>query len=220
MLDAAMAHLIILKRNGEVNPLSLNINVNFIAPGSPGEFVAKGEITKMGKSIAFTSGELYQGDILIATATATNKIGPFNASFTGDIELKDINAPNSYKITGSGNSPVGFASGEASVKLEEKEGTTELIYFVEANVGGKIAQVGSRLIDMTAKKMADVFFGKFSEIISSTNAGDEKMIFEELNIPTNEKILNQNNNKKKYLYFYFSFAALIVLIIYIFYNNF
>ena len=152
------------------------------------------------------------------TATAKNKIGPFNASFTGDIELKDIDAPNSYKITGSGNSPVGFASGEASVKLEGNEGTTELIYSVEANVGGKIAQVGSRLIDMTAKKMADVFFGKFSEIISSTNAEDEKMISEELNIPTNEKILNQNNNKKKYLYF--SFAALIVLIIYIFYNNF
>ena len=152
------------------------------------------------------------------SATATNKIGPFNASFTGDIELKDIDAPNSYKITGSGNSPVGFASGEANVKLEEKEGTTELIYSVEANVGGKIAQVGSRLIDMTAKKMADVFFGKFSEIISSTNAEDEKMISEELNISTNEKILNQNNNKKKYLYF--SFAALIVLIIYIFYNNF
>ena len=152
------------------------------------------------------------------TATAKNKIGPFNASFTGDIELKDIDAPNSYKITGSGNSPVGFASGEATVRLEEKEGTTELIYSVEANVGGKIAQVGSRLIDMTAKKMADVFFGKFSEIISSTNAEDEKMISEELNIPTNEKILNQNNNKKKYLYF--SFAALIVLIIYIFYNNF
>jgi len=152
------------------------------------------------------------------TATAKNKIGPFNASFTGDIELKDIDAPNSYKITGSGNSPVGFASGEASVKLEGKEETTELIYSVEANVGGKIAQVGSRLIDMTAKKMADVFFGKFSEIISSTNAEDEKMISEELNISTNEKILNQNNNKKKYLYF--SFAALIVLIIYIFYNNF
>jgi len=152
------------------------------------------------------------------TATAKNKIGPFNASFTGDIELKDIDAPNSYKITGSGNSPVGFASGEANVKLEEKEGTTELIYSVEANVGGKIAQVGSRLIDMTAKKMADVFFGKFSEIISSTNAEDEKMIFEELNISTNEKILNKNNNKKKYLYF--SFAVLIVLIIYIFYNNF
>ena len=53
------------------------------------------------------------------TATATNKIGPFNASFTGDIELTDLDPPNSYKITGSGNSPVGFASGEAKVKLED-----------------------------------------------------------------------------------------------------
>tara|TARA_B100001559_G_scaffold221020_1_gene185500 strand:+ start:148 stop:717 length:570 start_codon:yes stop_codon:yes gene_type:complete len=100
------------------------------------------------------------------SATATNKIGPFNATFTGDIELKDLNPPNSYKITGSGNSPVGFANGEATVTLEDFEGGTKLTYFVEANVGGKIAQVGSRLIDMTAKKMADIFFGKFSELIS------------------------------------------------------
>ena len=99
------------------------------------------------------------------TAKATNKIGPFNASFTGDIELKDLNPPNSYKITGSGNSPVGFATGEATVTLEDNEGGTKLIYDVQANVGGKIAQVGSRLIDMTAKKMADIFFGKFSELI-------------------------------------------------------
>jgi uncharacterized protein len=101
------------------------------------------------------------------TATSTNKIGPFNATFTGDIELKDLNPPNSYKISGSGNSPVGFASGEASVTLEDHEGGTKLTYTVEANVGGKIAQVGSRLIDMTAKKMADIFFGKFSELIES-----------------------------------------------------
>ena len=100
------------------------------------------------------------------TATATNKIGPFNASFTGEVELKDLNPPNSYKIKGSGNSPVGFATGEATVKLEDCEGGTKLIYNVEANVGGKIAQVGSRLIDMTAKKMADIFFGKFSELIA------------------------------------------------------
>ena len=99
------------------------------------------------------------------TVTATNKIGPFNATFTGDIELKELNPPNSYKITGSGNSPVGFASGEAIVNLEDCESGTKLIYNVEANVGGKIAQVGSRLIDMTAKKMADIFFGKFSKLI-------------------------------------------------------
>ena len=107
------------------------------------------------------------------TATATNKIGPFNASFTGNIELKEINAPHSYVIEGSGNSPVGFASGEAKVKLEDVEGGTKLIYEVEANVGGKIAQVGSRLIDMTAKKMADIFFGNFSNLISAEKISSE-----------------------------------------------
>ena len=115
------------------------------------------------------------------TATATNKIGPFNASFTGDIELKQINAPNSYIIEGSGNSPVGFASGQAKVNLEDFEDGTKLSYEVEANVGGKIAQVGSRLIDMTAKKMADIFFGKFSELISS-----EKISRETENKPESE----------------------------------
>jgi carbon monoxide dehydrogenase subunit G len=101
------------------------------------------------------------------SAKATNKIGPFNATFSGDIELKDLNPPNSYKISGSGKSLVGFATGEAEVKLEDIDTGTNLIYSVEAQVGGKIAQVGSRLIDMTAKKMADIFFGKFSELISS-----------------------------------------------------
>ena len=111
------------------------------------------------------------------TATATNKIGPFNASFTGDIQLKDINAPHSYTIEGSGNSPVGFASGEAKVELVENEGITKLIYNVEANVGGKIAQLGSRLIDMTAKKMADIFFSNFSKLVSvekETDAENQK----------------------------------------------
>ena len=107
------------------------------------------------------------------TATATNKIGPFNASFSGDIELTDLDPPNSYKIIGSGNSLVGFATGEASVKLEDSNEGTKLTYVVEANVGGKIAQVGSRLIDMTAKKMADIFFGKFSELISPKTETDE-----------------------------------------------
>ena len=98
-----------------------------------------------------------------------------------------MNPPDSYKITGSGNSPVGFASGEATVKLEDHEGGTNLIYEVEANVGGKIAQVGSRLIDMTAKKMADIFFGKFSELIST----EESSSSEEASI---EKIDNTTYN--------------------------
>jgi carbon monoxide dehydrogenase subunit G len=127
-------------------------------------------------------------------ATATNKIGPFNATFTGDIELKDLNPPNSYKISGSGNSPVGFASGEATVSLEEHEGGTKLTYKVEANVGGKIAQVGSRLIDMTAKKMADIFFGKFSELLapqSKTTKSHDKIETKNLVVKNNSKALNK-----------------------------
>ena len=141
------------------------------------------------------------------TATATNKIGPFNASFTGDIELKNINAPNSYVIEGSGNSPVGFASGSAQVKLEDSEGGTKLTYEVEANVGGKIAQVGSRLIDMTAKKMADIFFGKFSELISKEKI---ELKDEKLEDTKKEPLITKKSNTKIYVY---SLATIITLII-------
>ena len=147
------------------------------------------------------------------TATATNKIGPFNASFTGDIELTDLDPPNSYKITGSGNSPVGFASGEATVKLEDNDKGTNLIYEVEANVGGKIAQVGSRLIDMTAKKMADVFFGKFSDLISTENN-------ESVEQPLNEKIEQTDEAKPKKqnqkILIYAGVAVIIAILVYSF----
>ena len=132
------------------------------------------------------------------TATATNKIGPFNASFTGDIELKDLKPPNSYKITGSGNSIVGFASGEAIVTLEDYEGGTKLSYNVEANVGGKIAQVGSRLIDMTAKKMADIFFGKFSELITPQLSSTETQDNKDTRAPNNKA--NSKNLNKTLIY--------------------
>ena len=144
------------------------------------------------------------------TATATNKIGPFNASFSGDIELKDLNPPHSYKITGSGNSPVGFANGEATVSLEDEDNGTKLTYTVEANVGGKIAQVGSRLIDMTAKKMADIFFGKFSELVSN-DQGDKKTIeenMEKIEVPSEKK------SKNKTL-IYISIAILAAALIYL-----
>ena len=147
------------------------------------------------------------------TATATNKIGPFNASFTGNIELKEINAPHSYVIEGSGNSPVGFASGEAKVKLEDCDGGTMLTYEVEANVGGKIAQVGSRLIDMTAKKMADIFFGNFSNLILS----DEKFEIEEtLEDKVESTNLKTDNKKNKYYYFFGAVIIGIALIYLIF----
>ena len=149
------------------------------------------------------------------TATANNKIGPFNASFTGNIELKDINPPNSYTIVGSGNSPVGFASGEADVKLEENENGTKLIYEVEANVGGKIAQVGSRLIDMTAKKMADTFFGKFSDLIAPENIKEiKKPNIENISETKKSSIFSNKRNV------YFVGSAIILVISYLMYSNF
>ena len=144
------------------------------------------------------------------TAKATNKIGPFNASFTGDIELNDLNPPNSYKISGSGNSPVGFASGEANVKLEDHQNGTKLTYEVEANVGGKIAQVGSRLIDMTAKKMADIFFKKFSEVISKETITSKDQIDTEEEISENQISKKQKSNNKT---LYYSALVLVAAII-------
>ena len=147
------------------------------------------------------------------TATATNKIGPFNASFTGDIELTDLNPPDSYKITGSGNSPVGFASGEATVRLEDHEGGTNLIYEVEANVGGKIAQVGSRLIDMTAKKMADIFFGKFSELISTDDISKNEEKSEE---KIDQTIVAKSKKQNQKILIYAGVAAIIGILLYSF----
>ena len=144
------------------------------------------------------------------TAKATNKIGPFNASFTGDIELNDLNPPNSYKISGSGNSPVGFASGEANVKLIDHENGTKLTYEVEANVGGKIAQVGSRLIDMTAKKMADIFFKKFSEVISKETITSNEQINIKEEISENQTSNKQKSNNK---ILYYSASILVAAII-------
>ena len=141
------------------------------------------------------------------SATATNKIGPFNASFTGNIELKDLNPPHSYRISGSGNSPVGFASGEAEVKLEDENGGTKLIYTVEANVGGKIAQVGSRLIDMTAKKMADIFFGKFSELVSNKSKILKTETVSDVRVPREKKPFNK-------ILIYSSLIIIIAIIIY------
>ncbi|MEM9360685.1 MAG: carbon monoxide dehydrogenase subunit G, partial [Pseudomonadota bacterium] len=84
-------------------------------------------------------------------ATVGLKIGPINAKFNGEVTLSDMNPPNSYRISGSGKGgAAGSASGGADVKLEAKDGGTELSYDVDAKVAGKIAQLGARLIDATA----------------------------------------------------------------------
>ena len=97
----------------------------------------------------------------------TAKVGPVSAKFTGKMKLMDIVAPQSYRITFEGQGGVaGFAKGEASVNLSPHEGSTKLAYAANAMVGGKLAQVGSRLIDGVAKKIASDFFTKFNARVS------------------------------------------------------
>ncbi len=98
-------------------------------------------------------------------ATVVLKIGPIKARFSGEVTLSDKVVPESYTITGEGKGGVvGFAKGSAKVHLAENGGSTTLSYDVTADVGGKIAQLGSRLISSTSKKLADQFFGKFVQI--------------------------------------------------------
>ena len=99
-------------------------------------------------------------------ATATNQIGPMNATFSGIVTLSKIKENESYTLSGEGQSSVGFANGSADVKLIEENGITTLTYEVDVNVGGKIAQLGSRLIDGVAKKMSDYFFGRLSDLVA------------------------------------------------------
>ena len=96
-------------------------------------------------------------------ATASVKIGPIAARFNGAVHLSDIDPPNGYTIGGEGQGGVaGFAKGGAKVRLEQAGEATLLQYEVHAQVGGRIAQLGARLIDATAKQMADSFFDRFS----------------------------------------------------------
>jgi carbon monoxide dehydrogenase subunit G len=102
------------------------------------------------------------------TAKAVLKIGPVKASFAGKVTLADLDPPNGYTISGEGQGGVaGFAKGSAKVRLEpEGEAATVLHYDVKADVGGKIAQLGARLIDGTAKKLAGEFFEKFGAVVA------------------------------------------------------
>lgn len=95
------------------------------------------------------------------------KVGPVSANFTGKVTLSDLDPPQGYTISGEGQGGVaGFAKGSAKVALDEEGGETVLRFGVQAQVGGKLAQIGSRLIDGTARKMADDFFSKFAALVT------------------------------------------------------
>jgi carbon monoxide dehydrogenase subunit G len=105
------------------------------------------------------------------TARVKLAVGPVRATFNGKVKLTDIDAPNGYRIVGEGNGGVaGFAKGSAVVRLADDGRGTLMTYDVKADVGGKLAQLGARLIDSTAKKIADDFFEKFAELVGGAPA--------------------------------------------------
>jgi carbon monoxide dehydrogenase subunit G len=105
------------------------------------------------------------------TAVVKTKIGPISTTFRGKVNLSDINPPSSYLIQGEGEGGMaGFAKGGAKVVLSDHPAGTRLVYDVEANVGGKLMQLGSRLINSVTKKMADEFFSNFAKALKSTES--------------------------------------------------
>ena len=147
----------------------------------------------------------------VFNATATNQIGPMNATFSGIVTLSNIKENLSYTISGEGQSSVGFAKGNADIKLIEEKNVTTLSYKVNVDVGGKIAQLGSRLIDGIAKKMSDYFFGRFADLVApvlekkETGSTAEKKRVKEV----------QSNFLNKYIYLViFIFILLSVAIFY------
>jgi len=122
-------------------------------------------------------------------ATASIKIGPISAKFAGKVTLADIDPPNGYTITGEGQGGVaGFAKGGASVRLTDIDGGTLLTYDVKAQVGGKIAQLGARLIDASAKQMAETFFDRFSARLAP--AAPEPAAAPDVAVGTNTPVAN------------------------------
>ena len=147
----------------------------------------------------------------VFNTTATNQIGPMNATFSGTVTLSNIQENQSYTLSGEGQSSVGFANGSANVKLIEENGITTLSYDVQINVGGKIAQLGSRLIDGVAKKMSDYFFGRFADI-----AAPIKKVKDTGEIVEKKRVVELKSNFLN-KYFYFALTILILLLVVIFY---
>ena len=146
----------------------------------------------------------------IFRATTSNQIGPMNATFSGTITLSNIKENESYTLSGEGQSSVGFTNGIANVKLVEENKITTLSYDVSVNVGGKVAQLGSRLIDGVAKKMSDYFFGRFADLVSPIKKQEAETgkIFEEKRF----KEL-KSNFLNKYIYSTILISILLIVVI-------
>jgi len=150
----------------------------------------------------------------IFSVIATNQIGPMNATFSGTVKLSNIIENVSYTLSGEGQSSVGFANGSANVKLLEENNVTTLTYDVNVIVGGKIAQLGSRLINGVAKKMSDYFFGRFADLVSPLEKNKSQISpFNKENKKRVKELKSNFLNK----YIYSSLIIFILLLVVIFY---
>jgi len=121
-------------------------------------------------------------------ATITAKVGPVKTTFVGSVTLSDIDPPNAYTISFEGKGgAAGFAKGRAKVRLAEGDGVTNLQYVIAASLGGKLGQLGSRVIDGVARQMADDFFGRFAEVIGPS-APAEKLVETRATAPERSRI--------------------------------
>ena len=152
-----------------------------------------------------------KGSNNVFNVSVTNQIGPMNATFSGTVTLLNIRENQSYTLSGEGQSSVGFANGNANVLLGEENGITILSYEVNINVGGKIAQLGSRLIDGVAKKMSDYFFGRFADLVAPIKKeARERTVVKENRV---KELKSDFLNK----YVYSTIFILILLLVVIFY---
>ena len=145
----------------------------------------------------------------VFNAIVTNKVGPMNATFSGKVIVSNIQKNQSYTLSGEGQSPVGFANGAADVELSEEYRMTTLSYQINVNVGGKIVQLGSRLIDSVAKKMSDYFFGRFADIVAPVN--------KKTDVAVEGKRVNELKSNFLNKYIYSAAVIFFLLLVVIFY---
>lgn len=155
-----------------------------------------------------------EGDL---EAVVVTKIGPVSARFKGKVTLEDVVPPQSYRLVFAGQGgAAGFAKGEAKVKLDPKSSdATELHYIAEASVGGKLAQVGSRLIESSAKKIAEEFFSRLEEALSPSGSNQESTEDAEKEKAASQSAVferkpESNPRKSKYIWVAVVAAVLIV----------
>tara|TARA_B100000700_G_C14982776_1_gene827256 strand:+ start:780 stop:1367 length:588 start_codon:yes stop_codon:yes gene_type:complete len=140
------------------------------------------------------------------------KIGPVNATFSGELKIKETNPPLSYIIEASANAgQLGGGSGVVEIRLKEKDSSTNLIYEATTKINGKIAQLGARLIEGTVKKNTALFFNNFENLLDKKKLSSDEEIILKNKVKENGAALNNFN--KKYLYFSFVIIILFIVII-------